>query len=54
MRRPAKPAKVDNDEPEQMVIRDTIDFYFLDSNNIEFLDLADREIPDLINRRAKE
>jgi hypothetical protein len=54
MRRPTKPVKVDNDEPEQMVIRDTIDLYFLDSSNIEFLDLPDREIPEFVNRRVKE
>ena len=54
MRRATKPLRNDDDEPEPTVIRDTIDLYFLDSSNIEFLELADREIPDFVNRRVKD
>lgn len=54
MRRPTKPSKVDNDDLDQVIVRDTVDFYFLDSSNIEFLDLADRAIPNFINKRVKQ
>ena len=54
MRRATKPLRNDDDEPEPTVIRDTIDLYFLDSSNIEFLELADREIPDFVNKRVKD
>jgi len=55
MRRATRPRKNSNDdEPDPIVLRDTVDLYLLDSSNIEFLELTDREIPDLINRRVRE
>ena len=51
-RRPPPPRN--EDQEDELVARDNVDFYFLDSNNIEYLSLSDKEIPDFITKRIMD